>query len=151
SNREMGTRIADLAARRADGSEFSAGIRLAPFKVGNTLYIAAAIRDFTERQRINEALIAAREDADRANRAKSRFLATASHDLRQPLQTIRLLNAAMLRVVSAPETRELLFQQAHAIDTMTRLLNALLDISRLESGAIEPRIAAVPLAEIFAE
>src|SRR5690606_19964029 len=45
SNREMGTRIADLAARRADGSEFSAGIRLAPFKVGNTLYIAAAIRD----------------------------------------------------------------------------------------------------------
>src|SRR5690606_8286629 len=37
------------------------------------------------------------------------------------------------------------------IDTMTRLLNALLDISRLESGAIEPRIAAVPLAEIFAE
>lgn len=151
SNREMGARIADLAARRMDGSEFSAGIRLAPFTIGNKMFVAAAIRDVTERQRINEALIAAREEADRANRAKSRFLATASHDLRQPLQTIRLLNAALLRVVEAPDARDLLLQQANAIDTMTRLLNALLDISRLESGAVEPRAVAVPIADIFAE
>jgi PAS domain S-box-containing protein len=151
SNREMGARLADLAARRADGSEFSAGIRLAPFKIGDKVFVAAAIRDVTERQRINEALVAAREEADRANRAKSRFLATASHDLRQPLQTIRLLNASLLRIVEAPDSRDLLLQQANAIDTMTRLLNALLDISRLESGAVEPRPAPIPLAEIFAE
>jgi PAS domain S-box-containing protein len=151
SNREMGARLADLAARRVDGSEFSAGIRLAPFKIGQKVFVAAAIRDVTERQRINEALVAAREEADRANRAKSRFLATASHDLRQPLQTIRLLNASLLRIVEAPDSRDLLLQQANAIDTMTRLLNALLDISRLESGAVEPRPAPIPLAEIFAE
>ena len=150
ANREMGARIADLAARRVDGSEFSAGIRLAPFKIGDKQFVAAAIRDISERQRINEALIAAREEADRANRAKSRFLATASHDLRQPLQTIRLYNAAMLKVADE-QTRQLLQQQANAIDTMTRLLNALLDISRLESGAIEPRPVPVPLAEIFTE
>src|SRR5690606_4113449 len=107
--------------------------------------------DITERQRINEALVAAREEADRANRAKSRFLATASHDLRQPLQTIRLLNAALLRIVEAPDARDLLLQQTNAIDTMTRLLNASLDISRLESGAVEPQAVAVPVAEIFAE
>jgi two-component system, sensor histidine kinase len=150
SNREMGARIADLAARRADGSEFSAGIRLSPFKIGEKLFVAAAIRDVTERQRINEALIIAREEADRANRAKSRFLATASHDLRQPLQTIRLYNAAMSKVGDAG-TRELLQHQANAIDTMTRLLNALLDISRLESGAIEPRPVHVPIGEVFTE
>lgn len=145
-NREMGARIADLFARRADGSEFAAGIRLAPFSLDGNLFVAAAIRDNTERQQINEALIAAREEADRANRAKSRFLATASHDLRQPIQTIRLLNAAMLKI-SRPDLRELLEQQARAIEGMTRMLNALLDISRLESGAIEPQVVEVPLAD----
>lgn len=147
-NREMGARIADLFARRADGSEFAAGIRLAPFQIGDTLFVAAAIRDNTERQQINEALIVAREEADRANRAKSRFLATASHDLRQPIQTIRLLNAAMLKI-SPPDLRELLQQQERAIEGMTRMLNALLDISRLESGAIEPHVTSVPLAEVL--
>lgn len=147
-NREMGARIADLYARRADGSEFAAGIRLAPFKIDGQLFVAAAIRDNTERQQINEALIAAREEADRANRAKSRFLATASHDLRQPIQTIRLLNAAMLKIAS-PELRELLEQQERAIEGMTRMLNALLDISRLESGAIEPQVTSVPLADVL--
>jgi PAS domain S-box-containing protein len=147
-NREMGARIADLFARRADGSEFAAGIRLAPFKIDGQLFVAAAIRDNTERQQINEALIAAREEADRANRAKSRFLATASHDLRQPIQTIRLLNAAMLKI-SRPDLRELLEQQERAIEGMTRMLNALLDISRLESGAIEPQVTSVSLADVL--
>lgn len=147
-NREMGARIADLFARRADGSEFAAGIRLAPFRIESQLFVAAAIRDNTERQQINEALIAAREEADRANRAKSRFLATASHDLRQPIQTIRLLNAAMLKI-SPPDLRALLQQQERAIEGMTRMLNALLDISRLESGAIEPQVTSVPLAEVL--
>jgi two-component system CheB/CheR fusion protein len=150
--REMGANIADLAARRRDGSEFPASIRLAPFRTdAGALYVAAAIRDVTERTRINEALVAAREEADRANRAKSRFLATASHDLRQPLQTIRLLNASLLRVAPQPHIRELLDQQNQAIESMTRQLNALLDISRLESGAVELKLAPVALADILAD
>src|SRR5690606_1334426 len=149
--REMGARITDLFARRADGSEFAAGIRLAPFAIGGRQFVAAAVRDNTERRQINEAPVAAHEEADRANRAKSRFLATASHDLRQPIQTIRLLNAAMLKVVTRPQLRGLLLQQEQAIDGMTRLLNALLDISRLESGAIEPQPGQIPLAELFRE
>jgi PAS domain S-box-containing protein len=150
-NREMGARIADLFALRADGSEFPAGIRLAPFRIGGKLFVAAAIRDMTERRVINEELVVARKEADRANRAKSRFLATASHDLRQPIQAIRLLNAAMTKVVPDPQIRELLQQQGQAIEGMTRLLNALLDISRLESGAIEPVVTEVPLAQVFME
>ena len=123
-----------------------------PFRTAaGALYVAAAIRDVTERTRINEALVAAREEADRANRAKSRFLATASHDLRQPLQTIRLLNAALLKVVPQADVRELLRQQNHAIESMTRQLNALLDISRLESGAVEVKLGPVALADVFAD
>lgn len=150
-NREMGVRIADLSARRADGTEFPAGIRLAPFRIDADLYVAAAIRDMTERTRINEELVAAREEADRANRAKSRFLATASHDLRQPLQTVGLLNASMRKLVGNAEVSGLLERQEQAIDSMTRLLNGLLDISRLESGAIEPQRVQVRLGDVFHE
>lgn len=148
NNREMGARIADLFALRADGTEFSAGIRLAPFRIGDKLFVAAAIRDATERRMINEELVSAREEADRANRAKSRFLATASHDLRQPMQTIRLLNASLLKVTPEAENRQLLMHQGQAIESMARLLNALLDISRLESGAIEPVVSDVGLLEL---
>lgn len=151
SAREMGARVADLFALRADSSEFAAGIRLAPFQIGERLFVAAAIRDVTERRRINEEVVVAREEADRANRAKSRFLATASHDLRQPMQTIRLLNAALLKVMPEASAQELLKQQEQAIENMTRLLNSLLDISRLESGAIEPVRADVRLEDVFAE
>ena len=71
--REMGARIIDLFARRADGSEFPAGIRLAPVHDGEKTFVAAAIRDMTERRAINDALVAAREEADRANMAKTAF------------------------------------------------------------------------------
>ena len=149
--REMGAAIADLYARRADGTEFAAGIRLAPIKIGARQFVAAAIRDTTERQRVNEALVVAREEAVRANRAKSRFLATASHDLRQPLQTIKLLNAAMRRLAGETEIATLLKHQEQAIESTARLLNALLDISRLESGAIEPERSQVFLPELLEE
>jgi PAS domain S-box-containing protein len=152
ANREMGARISDLFARRADGSEFPAGIRLAPFTDDGQSFVAAAIRDMTERRSISDALVAAREEADRANRAKSRFLATASHDLRQPLQAIRLINASMRKLTQqAPDLNNLVQRQEMAIDTATRLLNALLDISRLESGAIEPQLSPVALAAAFTD
>jgi PAS domain S-box-containing protein len=152
ANREMGARIADLFARRADGTEFPAGIRLAPFVDGEQTFVAAAIRDMTERRAINDALIAAREEADRANNAKTRFLATASHDLRQPLQTIRLLNASMLTMTQgARSLHDLLQTQEQAINGASRLLNSLLDITRLESGAVEPQLAPVGVDAIFAD
>jgi PAS domain S-box-containing protein len=152
SNREMGARISDLFARRADGSEFPAGIRLTTFRAEGHFLVAAAIRDMTERRAINDALVSAREEADRANRAKSRFLATASHDLRQPLQTVRLLNASLLKMSeqSAP-LKELLLRQESAINNASRLLNALLDISRLESGAIEADIAPARLNAVYGD
>jgi PAS domain S-box-containing protein len=150
--REMGARIIDLFARRADGTEFPAGIRLAPMHDGEKVFIAAAIRDMTERRTINDALVAAREEADRANMAKTRFLATASHDLRQPLQTIRLLNASLLTLTTeATEQHELLRRQESAIDSAGRMINALLDITRLESGAVEPHLAPLNLISLYGD
>jgi signal transduction histidine kinase len=96
--------------------------------------------------------VAAREEADRANMAKTRFLATASHDLRQPLQTIRLLNASLLTLTpESAEQHELLLRQESAIDSASRMINALLDITRLESGAIEPHLAPINLMSVYGD
>jgi len=92
----------------------------------------------------------AKEEAWRAEQAKGRFLSTASHDLRQPLQAVSLLNGALRRVVGDPEIADALKQQDEAIGTMSRLLNALLDISKLESGGVKPEPAIVAVADLLA-
>ena len=86
-----------------------------------------------------------------ANQGKSRFLATASHDLRQPLQTLSLLNGALRRIVTERDATDALTQQEQAISAMSRLLNALLDISKLELGAIEPEPTDFTVAALFEE
>jgi PAS domain S-box-containing protein len=146
--REMGPRAVPLVALHRDGTELPVEIRLAPVP-GARIGIVAAIRDVSERRRMTAELEAARESAVAANRAKSRFLAAASHDLRQPLQTLRLLNAALRRRLDDPLSSEIMAQQERALDSMTDLLNALLDISKLESGTVQPKLGDVSLADVL--
>ena len=136
---------------RKDGTEFPVEISLSPMQSGGSTLAVAAIRDVTDRRNIERQLQEARNAADRANQAKSRFLATASHDLRQPLQTLGLLNGAMRRMAKDPDLGEALLQSEQAISAMSRLLTTLLDISKLESGAIKPEISDFTVAEIFTE
>ena len=84
-----------------------------------------------------------------ADRAKSSFLAAASHDLRQPLQTLQFLQAALEPHHPSGEARKLVAGIGQSLDTMTSILSSLLDVNRLESGNLRPSVSEFSLNEIF--
>jgi len=111
---------------------------------------------FSERRRHEKALLEregrlqqALRAAELADRSKSSFLAAASHDLRQPLQTLRFLQGALEQNHLDGEGRKLVAGMAHSLDTMSSILSSLLDVNQLESGHLRPSKTDFPIAEIF--
>jgi len=139
----------DLVARRKDGSEFPVEISLSPVKANNGRFVSSVIRDVTERKRMEDEIIAARQAALRANKANSAFLAAASHDLRQPVQALSLLNGALRRTVTDERALQMVDSQQHSLTAMTNLLNSLLDISRLDAGAVTPELENFPINRLI--
>ena len=105
--------------------------------------------DISELKRREEALVAASRAAEQANAAKTRFLATASHDLRQPIHALGLFFATLAEQVDNPETSPLIKQIEDSINAIDTMLNALLDISKLDAGVIHPQVGPVAIAGLL--
>jgi PAS domain S-box-containing protein len=137
--------------RRPDGGEvWLEQIAIVQFgSTGGPARISGLTTDVTERKRFGEELSLAWKTAERADRAKSSFLAAASHDLRQPLQTLKLLQAALEPHHPGGEARKLVDGIGRSLDTMTSILSSLLDVNRLESGNLRPSVSEFSLNEIF--
>jgi two-component system CheB/CheR fusion protein len=111
--------------------------------------ILVAIDDITERRRVEEALAAVKRQAELANLGKSRFLAAASHDLRQPLQTISLLQEVLARTVKDSSALKLVAKIGETLGAMSGILNTLLDINQLEAGIVVPVLADFPINDLL--
>jgi CheY-like chemotaxis protein/two-component sensor histidine kinase len=105
--------------------------------------------DVTERKRFDDELSLAWKTAEMADRAKSSFLAAASHDLRQPLQTLKFLQAALEPHHPSGEARKLVAGIGQSLDTMTSILSSLLNVNGLESGNLRPSVSEFSLNEIL--
>lgn len=87
----------------------------------------------------------ARLEAERANAAKTRFLATASHDLRQPMHSIGLLVGLIFNRATDPEVKHLSLRTTEAVHRMERLFGSLLDISKLDAGVVKPKFETLEM------
>jgi signal transduction histidine kinase len=95
------------------------------------------------------AALASRTAAESANRAKSQFLAAASHDLRQPLHAVGLFAAALAARARDPDVKPLVASVRASVEALEGLFAQLLDLSQLEAGALHPESSAFELEPLF--
>lgn len=132
---------------RVEESEFEKGLMLRRDELGRMSRSFNRLKHdlWSQGQDLHDA----KEEAERANRAKSMFLASASHDLRQPLHAMQMYIAALRQKVAEPSVVAMV-DDIDAVSISTgRLLSALLDVSQLEAGAIEPNFEVFPIEDVL--
>ena len=147
----------DVAIQRKDGSYGHADLTVATLPgTEGVLGVLCIIVDITERKqaetRLAEAhreLLIKKEEAERASEGKSRFLAAASHDLRQPLHALTLFATELAAVVIRPRERKLSQQIVTAAGAVSELLDTLLEVSRLDISALQPNRRSVALSPLI--
>jgi signal transduction histidine kinase/CheY-like chemotaxis protein len=123
---------------------------------GRPLRLVGFSMDITERKRAEQALQASRDEAqdarraaERADLAKSKFLAAASHDLRQPTQSLFFLLGVLRGQVSGAHAAKALAHAEEALNALNGLLDGLLDVSKLDAGLVSPKVSAVQLRPLL--
>jgi two-component system CheB/CheR fusion protein len=113
--------------------------------------VVITFADITERRHVADELEAAKRQAELATMAKSRFLAAASHDLRQPLQTLALLQGLLAKIVEGERAKKLVARIDETLSAVAAMLNTLLDINQIETGTVHAESVTFPVSGLLAQ
>ncbi|MFP5076530.1 NahK/ErcS family hybrid sensor histidine kinase/response regulator [Rhizobium sp. YIM 134829] len=102
-----------------------------------------------ELTRVNREVAEARAAAEEANNGKTRFFAAAGHDILQPLNAARLYSSALVERLGETDDRSLVHNIDSSLESVETILGAVLDLSRLDTGAMKPRLQTVPLNDFL--
>ncbi|MFM0283351.1 chemotaxis protein CheB [Paraburkholderia sediminicola] len=111
--------------------------------------VVITFTDITESKQSAKALELVTRQAEQANASKSRFLAAASHDLRQPLQTLTLLQGLLEKTVTSDKAHALLGRLDETLGAMSGMLNTLLDINQIEAGTVRAEIVSFRIGDLL--
>lgn len=157
-------KLTDAAAQAKEKSRMSVEVRICQVNgavrwiashgrfhfdaTGQPVRIVGGVADITERKQAEEALQAAKDEAERANSAKSRFLAAASHDLRQPLSALTLYDGVLKYKIGAKHVA-LAESIQSCVSSLSELLTDVLDMSKLDAGAVKPNVTDFAIADVL--
>ena len=128
-----------VQGRRKDGRTFPMELAVGEGVLAGRRIFAGTVRDITERKQAEADLRTAKDDAERANIAKTKFLAAASHDLRQPVQSLVFFTSALSAQLPEGTARTVVRDMELAVDALKMLLDSLLDVSKLDAGVVTVR------------
>ncbi len=134
-----------------DGTAMPVEITVSPVESEEGLLVAAGVRDVTERLKFEQDLKSAKQEADIANGAKSIFLANMSHEIRTPMNAIMGFTELLGDILKDRKARNYLSSIQSSSKSLLRLINDILDLSKVEAGKLELEFKAVSPTAIFAE
>ena len=147
-------RSVEVSALNKDGQEFPIELSISAWKSDGRQFFSAIIRDITRRKFMEQALHRAREDAEKASRAKSRFLSATSHELRTPLNAIMGFGGLLLNNPGELLSERQKVHAGHIVSAgehLLALINDLLDLGKIESGKIEFADETIDLSPLISE